>query len=140
MILEGISYWASITSPNTTFEPEYTINLVVSEDDADRLRSEGYKVVDKEEGPTIVIKRKVNGPNGMVRRAPKLLDRNKNALTCKVGNGSKVKVQYKEWEVTRKGQLFKGMDLMAVQVIDLVEFNVDGSEFDIEDAEEAMEL
>ena len=73
MVLEGIAYWASVTSPNTTFEPVYTVNLVISDDKADELRSQGIKVVDKEEGPTVVIKRKVNGPNGMIRTAPKLL-------------------------------------------------------------------
>ena len=77
MVIEGIAYWASITSPNTTFEPTYTINLVIAESKADELRSQGIKVVDKDEGPTVVIKRKVNGPNGMIRSAPKLLDRNK---------------------------------------------------------------
>lgn len=75
MVIEGIAYWASVTSPNTTYEPCYTVNLVVTADKADEMRAQGIKVVDKEEGPTVVIKRKVNGPNGMVRSAPKLLDR-----------------------------------------------------------------
>ena len=80
MVIEGIAYWASVTSPNTTFEPVYTVNLVITEDEADRLRSEGIKVIDKDEGPTVVIKRKVNGPNGMIRKAPKLIDRNRQEL------------------------------------------------------------
>lgn len=140
MVLEGIAYWASVTSPNTTFEPTYTVNLVVSSDDADRLRSEGIKVVDKEEGPTVVIKRKVNGPNGMVRRAPKLIDRQRNPLDCQVGNGSKVKVQYKPWEVNRNGTVYRGLDFQAMQVLELISFSSDGDEFDIEDEEELEEL
>lgn len=140
MVLEGIAYWASVTSPNTTFEPTYTVNLVVSSDDADRLRSEGIKVVDKEEGPTVVIKRKVNGPNGMIRRAPKLIDRQRNPLVCQVGNGSKVKVQYKPWESTRNGTVYRGLDFQAMQVLELVTYSGDGDEFDIEDEEELEEL
>ena len=140
MVLEGIAYWASVTSPNTTFEPTYTVNLVVSSDDADRLRSEGIKVVDKEEGPTVVIKRKVNGPNGMIRRAPKLIDRQREEVDYQVGNGSKVKVQYKPWESTRNGTVYRGLDFQAMQVLELVTYSGDGDEFDVEDEEELEEL
>jgi hypothetical protein len=31
-IQEGIAYWASVTTPNTKFEPVYTVDLVVSDD------------------------------------------------------------------------------------------------------------
>lgn len=137
-VVSGVAYWASITQPNTTYEPKYTINVVLDDATADKFRSEGYTVVDKEEGPSIVIKRKVHGPNGMVRSAPDLMDRHKNPMDCQVGNGSKVNVQYKPWEVTRQGKVYKGLDLQKVQVVDLVPFgNVD--EFDvIEDEEEIL--
>tara|TARA_E500000081_G_scaffold51487_1_gene54573 strand:+ start:424 stop:846 length:423 start_codon:yes stop_codon:yes gene_type:complete len=140
MIIEGVAYWASVTSPNTTYEPVYTVNLVISDNDADRLRSEGIKVVDKEEGPTVVIKRKVNGPNNMIRRAPKLIDRNREPLDCKIGNGSKVKIQYKPWEVERQGTTYKGLDFQGMQVLNLVTYNMDGDEFEDEGDDEEMEL
>jgi len=136
-IVSGVAYWASITQPNTTYEPVYTINVVVDETTADKFRSEGYTVKDKEEGPTIVIKRKVHGPNGMIRSAPELMDRSKNPMDCQVGNGSTVNVQYKPWEVTRQGKVYKGLDLQKVQVVDLVPYgNVD--EFDVIEEEEAL--
>ncbi len=140
MVIEGIAYWASVTSPNTTFEPVYTVNLVITEDEADRLRSEGIKVIDKDEGPTVVIKRKVNGPNGMIRKAPKLIDRNRQELNCKIGNGSRVKVQYKPWEVNRSGSTYKGLDFQGMQVLDLITYAVDGDEFEDEGDDEEMEL
>ena len=140
MGIEGIAYWASVTSPNTTFEPVYTVNLVITEDEADRLRSEGIKVIDKDEGPTVVIKRKVNGPNGMIRKAPKLIDRNRQELNCKIGNGSRVKVQYKPWEVNRSGSTYKGLDFQGMQVLDLITYAVDGDEFEDEGDDEEMEL
>lgn len=140
MVIEGIAYWASVTSPNTTFEPVYTVNLVITDDEADRLRSEGIKVIDKEEGPTVIIKRKVNGPGGMIRKAPKLIDKGRNPLNCKVGNGSRVKVQYKPWEVERQGTKYKGLDFQGMQVIDLVSYSTDGDEFEVEDDDEEMEL
>ena len=140
MLIEGIAYWASVTSPNTTFEPVYTVNLVINGDEADRLRSDGIKVVDKEEGPTVIIKRKVNGPGGMIRKAPKLIDKGRNPLNCKVGNGSRVKVQYKPWEVERQGVKYRGLDFQGMQVIDLISYSTDGDEFEVEGDDEEMEL
>jgi hypothetical protein len=142
-IQEGIAYWASVTTPNTKFEPVYTVDLVVSDDVANDFEARGYKVKeisngDEVIGRAITFKRKVNGPNGMIRQAPKLLDANKNPIDELVGNGSKVKVQYNEWETSNKYGDFKGLDFQAMQVIDLVQYkSSDGSEFDaIEGGEE----
>ena len=142
-IQEGIAYWASVTTPNTKFEPVYTVDLVVSDDVANDFEAKGYKVKeisngDEVIGKAITFKRKVNGPNGMVRQAPKLLDANKNPIDELVGNGSKVRVQYSEWETSNKYGNFKGLDFQAMQVIDLVQYkSSDGSEFDaIEGGEE----
>jgi len=134
-ILEGKAYWASITVPNTNFEHVYTVNLVVDQPVADDFKSRGFTIKDMEEGPALIIKRKVNGPNGMIRPAPKLFDRFKNPVSYTVGNGSTVKVQYREWESTWKGKDFRGLDLQAVQVINLIEStkNIDGAEFEVED-------
>ena len=110
------------------------ISRVLSEDaeTADKFRSAGHTVKDKEEGATVVFKRKVHGPNGMIRNPPKLIDRFKHEMDCQVGNGSTVRVQYKEWESNRQGKLWKGLDLQAVQVIDLVTYSKGGlDEFDV---------
>jgi len=140
-LVEGVAYWASVTTPNTTYTPVYTVNLVVTDEVANDFRSRGFTVKDMEEGPALLIKRKVNGPNGMVRPAPKLLDQNKQPLSVSVGNGSKVKVQYKEWESTWNGTLYKGLDFQAMQVLELVEYaSPDGAEFDIVDGEDGDEL
>lgn len=142
-IQEGIAYWASVTTPNTKFEPVYTVDLVVSDDVANDFEAKGYKVKEISQGDEVIgravtFKRKVNGPNGMVRQAPKLLDANKNPIDELVGNGSKVKVQYSEWVTTNKYGTFTGLDFQAMQVIDLVQYkSSDGSEFDaIEGGEE----
>ena len=128
-ILEGTAYWASITTPNTTFEPVYTVNLVVDEDTANDFASRGHKIKQMDEGPSLVIKRKVNGPNGMVRTAPRLLDAEKNEVNYSVGNGSKVRVQFNEYEGENKYGPYTGLDLQAVQVIDLIEYRAeDGAE------------
>ena len=105
-ILEGTAYWVSATTPNTTFEPVYSVNLVVADDVAEKFQQEGFTIKQMDEGPAIVIKRKVNG-------------------------GSQAKVQYKAWESQWKGKTFKGLDFQAMQVLSLVEVgSPDGAEFD----------
>jgi len=135
-IIEGTAYWASIKTPNTKFEPMYTVNLIVDQETADDFASRGHKVKQMDEGPALIIRRKVNGPNGRVRPAPRLLDESKLDVTTAVGNGSKIKVQYNEYEGEGKFGPYIGLDLQAVQILDLVPYkNADGSEF-FEDGEE----
>ena len=135
-VIEGRAYWSFVTTPNTKFTPSYSVNLVVDESTADSFRDRGFTVKDMEEGPALIIKRKVDGKDGMVRQAPRLYDKSKREIDVTGGNGSHVKVQYKEWDTKWNGQVFKGLDFQAMQVLDLVEYNApDGSEFDIEDGD-----
>ena len=133
-VVSGKAYWASVTIPNTTFEPVYTVDLVVDDKTADDFQARGYKVKEltiNEEpvGRAITIKRKVNGADGRTRQAPKLFDKDKVPMDEVVGNGSEVKVQYAEWETSNKYGDFKGLDLQAMQVIDLVQYRSgDGDE------------
>ena len=135
-ILEGSVKWASITTPNTKFEPVYSIDLIVDEEIANDFASRGHKVKQHDEGPALVIKRKVNGPNGMIRPAPRLLVASKEEINTAVGNGSKVRVQFNEYSGEGKFGPYVGMDLQAVQVIDLVPYKgADGEEL-LADGEE----
>ena len=133
-VVSGKAYWASITQPNTTFEPVYTVDLVVADEVADDFQARGFKIKEltiNEEpvGRAITIKRKVNGAEGRVRPAPKLFDKDKVPMDEVVGNGSEVKIQYSEWETSNKFGDFKGLDLQAVQVLDLVTYRTgDGDE------------
>ena len=136
-VLEGTAYWAFVKTPNVTYDPVYTVNLVVDSKTAFDFEDRGFTVKQMDEGPAIIIKRKVNGPNCMSRKAPILLDRRKNEIDVNVGNGSRVKVQYKEWESVWNGKNFKGLDFVKMQVLDLVEYdNGDTDEFQVEDEEE----
>lgn len=140
-VIQGRAYWSFVTTPNTKFTPAYTVNLVVDRKVADDFKSRGYTVKEMEEGPALIIKRKVEGPNGMVRQPPRLLDKNKREIDVNVGNGSLVNVQFKEWDTVWKGQTFKGLDFQAMQVIDLVEYGQpDGAEFDVADNDYEEEL
>ena len=135
-ILEGTVKWASITTPNTKFEPMYTVDLIVDEEIANDFASRGHKIKQHDEGPAVVIKRKVNGPNGVTRPAPRLLDKDKQELNVAVGNGSKVRVQFNEYSGEGKYGPYQGLDLQAVQVVDLIEYrSADGEEL-LADGEE----
>ena len=129
----GLAYWASVTTPNTRYEPVYQVNLVVDQDTAEKYRAEGYTIRDMEEGPALVIKRKVNGSNGRIRQAPKLFDTEKQPLDELIGNGSKVKVQFHGYDWEYAGKTGKSMDFQAMQVLELVSYDgvaPDGSELD----------
>ena len=135
-VLEGTAYWAFVTTPNTKYDPVYSVNLVVDNETASNFEDRGFTIKQMEEGPAIIIKRKVNGPKGMVRDAPKLIGRNLEPLTVNVGNGSRVKVKYKEWESTWNGRNFKGLDFIKMQVIDLVEYQSDDDDDELTAIEE----
>ena len=134
-IQEGLAYWASVTTPNTRFEPVYSVDLVVDENVAADFETRGFrvktlKINDEEVGKAITIKRKVNGKKGP-RNAPKLYNKNKEQIDVLIGNGSKVKVQYDEWEVSNSFGKFKGLDFQAMQVLDLISYRTgDGEEFE----------
>ncbi len=135
-IVQGTAYWASIKRPNTTYEPVYSVNLVVDEETASDFKRRGFTIKDMNEGPAIIIKRKVNGGPKGTREPPKLYDRMKNEIDVEVGNGSKVKVSYREWEMDRAGQHYQGLEFIALQVLDLVPYSSGGGadEFDIEES------
>ena len=134
-IQEGLAYWASVTTPNTRFEPVYSVDLVVDDEVATDFENRGFrvktlKINDEEIGKAITIKRKVNGKKGP-RNAPKLYNKNKEQIDVLIGNGSKVKVQYDEWEVSNSFGKFKGLDFQAMQVLDLISYRTgDGEEFE----------
>jgi len=137
-VIEGTAYWASVSSPNVKFEPVYTINLVVDDSIAQQFAGKGYKVKQLEAGPSIVIKRKAINKDGKKNSAPKLVDSSKEPIDVLIGNGSRVRVQYSEWETTNNYGHFKGLDLQAVQVLDLVPYGdrvEDGEELGIKPEE-----
>ena len=138
-LVEGNAYWASVTTPNTKFEPVYTVNLVVDDKVAKEFAAKGHKIKQMDEGPSIVIKRKVTDKSGKASPAPKLVDSDKQPFNEMVGNGSRVKVQYHEWETSNQFGDFKGLDFQAMQVIDLVPYGErsdDGEELGIDDGDE----
>ena len=126
-IVEGKAYWASITRPNEKFEPMWRVDLAVDDATASEFQKQGFTIgettVNDETIKNIIkFKRKVSKANGDRNQQPQLVDSEKKPLDKIVGNGSKVKVMYKSYDWNYKGKTGKGLDLQAVQVIDLVEY------------------
>ena len=143
-IIEGTAYWASLTRPNEKFEPMWTIDLSVDDKSANELKEQGIKVgettVDETTIPNIVkFKRKCSKANGDKNTQPQLVDASKNPLDKIVGNGSKVKVMYKPYEWNFKGKKGMGLDLQAVQVIDLVEYTP-REDFEVEQSANGVDI
>ena len=92
------------------------------------MASKGYTVKQMQEGPAIVLKRKVTNKKGQKNPLPKLLDVNQQPIDILVGNGADVKVQYREWEATNSYGTFKGLDFQAMQVLNLVPYGGDASD------------
>ena len=126
--VEGKAYWASITRPNTTFDPVYQIDVAVDDITAKDFASRGVTVKEDERGKVLKFKRKVARQDGTANPMPRLVDAKKNPIDVLVGNGSQVKVLYKEFEWTFAGKSGRSLDLQALQVIDLIPY---GEDFDI---------
>ena len=121
--IEGRSMWAKVSTPNANFgDPKYEITVLTDQETADRLEGLGLSQVkdragnNKFEEPAFAFRRKVEA-GGRVNPAPLLVDTDGNKLDVSVGNGSIGNVQYKEWEVTRQGQTYKGLDLQSLYQI-----------------------
>ena len=138
-VAKGTAMWASIVTPNTKYQPEWSVDLVL--DDAElveKFRSTGHTVKTQKDGQeTLKFKRRVNKAKGGQNNPPRLLDINKNPIDVQVGNGSKIAVQYSEYSGDYNGKPYFGLELKAVQVLDLVTYGgEDGSEFEVVDADE----
>lgn len=137
-IVEGTAYWASITRPNEKFEPMWRIDLSVDDATASEFQKQGFSVgettINDETIKNIIkFKRKVSKANGDKNQQPQLVDADKKPIDKIIGNGSKVKVMYKSYDWNYKGKTGKGLDLQAVQVLDLVEYTPKES-FEVENA------
>jgi len=85
-------------------------------------------------GDFVKIKRKVNKKDGSIRPSPVIKDSQNNTWDGNlVGNGSLVNVKFTTYDWTYAGKSGVASDLMGVQVVDLVPFGGDGSNFDTVD-------
>ena len=128
-IVSGKAMWASVTSPQTRFSPHnYTITVVVDEEQAAQFAADGYSVRETDDGMVVVMKRRYERNDGTINPVPICVDQDKDPFGDRIGNGSDVVVQYRGYE----NQFGKFLELQGVQVMELVEYDPlpdDGEEF-----------
>jgi hypothetical protein len=142
-VINGTAYWASVTTPNTTFNEdgewkidvgnlsESTIANLVADGLEDRIKNK-----DDERGDYITLKRQVkNRRTGQANSAPDVMDAQKKPiLNTLVGNGSIVNVLYRPYDWTYQKRKGRSASLEAVQVLDLVPYGGSASDaFDVVD-------
>lgn len=124
-IVTGKVYWASITEPNTTFEPAYQVDLCLDENTKKLVESDGLTVKNKgdERGDYVTLKRKVMKRDGEKRQPPRVTDSHCNPWDGKlIGNGSICNIKYTPYEWNAAGRSGVSAFLDAVQIINLVEY------------------
>jgi hypothetical protein len=130
-IISGTAYWASIVSPNTTFDPHrWEINVCnLSDETRAMVEEDGLPIKNKgdDRGDFVTIKRNLTRKDGGTNDAPKVVDSNNSPMhNTLIGNGSLVNVKYRPYSWSYSNRKGVSADLMAVQVVDLVEYMADG--------------
>ena len=124
--ITGKCHYASITEPNTKFDPVWSIQVEVTDDNREVVEKSGLKVANKgdERGDFITIKRKVHRKDGSERTAPLVMDSQNNRWNNdkKIANGSTVNVKAIPYEWDYAGKSGISADLAAIQIVDFIEY------------------
>ncbi len=121
----GRAYYTNVTTPNTTFDSKWEVSLVLDDETLADFENRGHPVKEKDFGRFIHFKRTVDRKGGGQNARPILVAENRKRVDSlpNIGNGSTVKIQYKEYAWNYQGKAGKGRDLRALQLIELVEYN-----------------
>ena len=94
--ISGKCHYASITEPNTKFEPVWSIQIEVDDNNRSVIESAGLPISNKgdDRGDFVTIKRKVARKDGTQRHGPMVKDSQNNIWDGKlIANGSTVNVK-----------------------------------------------
>ena len=131
--ITGKCHYASITEPNTKFDPVWSIQVEINDDNREVVEKSGLKVANKgdERGDFVTIKRKVHRKDGTQRNAPLVMDSQNNRWNNekKIANGSTVNVKAIPYEWDYAGKSGISADLAAVQIVDFIEYSGNQQDF-----------
>lgn len=131
--ITGKCHYASITEPNTKFDPVWSIQVEINDDNREVVEKSGLKVANKgdERGDFVTIKRKVHRKDGTQRNAPLVMDSQNNRWNNdkKIANGSTVNVKAIPYEWDYAGKSGVSADLAAVQIVDFIEYTGNQQDF-----------
>ena len=124
--ITGKCHYASITEPNTKFDPVWSIQVEVNDDNREVVEKSGLNIANKgdERGDFVTIKRKVHRKDGTQRNAPLVMDSQNNRWNNdkKIANGSTVNVKAIPYEWDYAGKSGISADLAAIQIVDFIEY------------------
>jgi hypothetical protein len=121
-ISEGKAYWSWLNEPDTKFVPQWSLRLVPNELTQMFFKVNKYptrmeQVDGKDVGLSVLMSRRSENT-----KKPLIFDKDKKPLELyeELPNGSNVKVKYKCWKRTHPftGEVHKGVDLIAVMLLD----------------------
>jgi hypothetical protein len=126
-VITGKAYWAHVQAPNTTYEPEWSIDIAVDDNNRSAIEADGLDIKNKgdERGDFVHIRQRVKRRDGTTNDAPAVVDAQKNATEKLIGNGSTVNVLYSPFEWEMNGKSGTSAILKKVQVVDLVSYGED---------------
>jgi hypothetical protein len=131
--ITGKCHYASITEPNTKFDPVWSIQVEVNDDNREVVESSGLPITNKgdERGDFVTIKRKVVRKDGTQRNAPLVMDSQNNRWNNdkKIANGSTVNVKAIPYKWDYAGKSGVSADLAAVQIVDFIEYTGSNQDF-----------
>jgi len=131
--LTGKCHYASLIEPNTKFDPVWTIQIEVNDENRPVIEGANLPITNKgdDRGDFVTIKRKVFRKDGSQRQAPIVKDSQNNPWDTKlIANGSLVNVKAIPYEWDYAGKSGVSADLAAVQVVDFIEYTASREDFD----------
>ena len=71
-VITGKAYWAHVQNPNTSFEPEYSIDICVDDNNRAAIEADGLTIKNKgdERGDFVHIRQRVARRDGTQNDAP----------------------------------------------------------------------
>jgi len=133
IFITGKCYYASITEPNTRYDPHaWKINIQVDDNNRSVIEAAKLPIRNRgdDQGDFVTIKRNVIRKNGEQNRPPVVMDSQNNLWDGKlVANGSTVSVKAVPFDWDYGGKSGVSADLQKVQIVDFIEYN-DGGDFE----------
>jgi|14_taG_2_1085336.scaffolds.fasta_scaffold103085_3 hypothetical protein len=118
----GKCLWAHVTQPNTTFEPCWSIDVQVDDDNKELIKESKLKIYDRYV-KVVRFRRRVRDFHGKKKELPFLLDdKGRSWNKGLIGNGSLVTVIGGLHEWTYRNHKGVSADLYSVQVLDHIPY------------------
>lgn len=127
--LSGKAIWAKVHKPDTKFEPQWSIGLVLNDDERVKFKSlkkefglrMSFKDVPESDEEYVTFRRKVNKPT-WTNEPPVVEDEEGNHISDLIGNGSAVTVEFEIYTGKYKEQPYAAAQFNKVIVHDLVRY------------------